>query len=131
MIENTKLLDEIDRLKARIAKLESALVDQLRAGSGPHMSPIRRAAMSLFSAPFKFQAGYVFDASSHMVADDGHIDEQINIIAARIRGWGRIGYMDNPEGRAAALQDEVGAIVVDALNAYWELHPHEPVATSA
>lgn len=81
---------------------------------------IRAAALALYQPPFKFTAGYVFDAGGKMVADDGKDDDaQLPLIAARIRGWGRIQYLDNPRGRAAALQDEVGAIVCEALNAYW------------
>ena len=54
-----------------------------------------------------------------MVADDGALGEAI----VRVRGWGRISYLENPK----ALQDEVGAIIVEALNDFWEGHtPQNP-----
>ena len=87
------------------------------------MSDIRKAALDLYTPPFRHQHGYIFDANDQMVSDNGEPGELKGLIAARIRGWGRISYMDNPEGRAAALQDEVGLIVADALNAYWAATP--------
>jgi hypothetical protein len=80
---------------------------------------IREVALELYTPPFSFRHGYVFDSKGHMVADQDDVDAMRESIAARIRGWGRIQYMDNPMGRAAALQDEVGQIVVEALNAFW------------
>lgn len=81
---------------------------------------IRKAAFDLYTPPFRHEHGYILDANNQVVADNGAIGEMKGVIAARIRGWGRIQYMDNPEGRAAALQDEVGAIVADALTAWWQ-----------
>lgn len=79
--------------------------------------------MAIYKPPFKYEHGYIFDADHHMVADDGSIDDTepsvSNAIACRIRGWGRIGYMPNPE----KLQDEVGAMVADALTAYYTTSP--------
>ena len=84
---------------------------------------IRDVAFELYKPPFYFLGGYVWDSGHHMVLDQ-HTDDgdTADAIVARIRGWGRIQYMDKPELRAAALQDEVGAIVVEALNAYWAAH---------
>lgn len=83
------------------------------------MGTIRQAALDLYKPPFVYEHGYIFDSEHQMVADNGDIDEMRDLLVARIRGWGRIQYMDNPPGRAAALQDEVGQIVVEALNAFW------------
>ena len=83
------------------------------------LSDIRKAALNLYVPPFRHDRGYIWDANNEMVSDDGCGGEMRGLIASRIRGWGRIQYLDNPKGRAAALQDEVGNIVAEALNAYW------------
>lgn len=79
---------------------------------------IRQAALDLYVPPFRLDHGYIRDSNGQVVADDGS-GTAVGTIATRIRGWGRIQYMDKPEQRAEALQDEVGHIVVEALNAYW------------
>lgn len=89
----------------------------------PTTTDIRKAAFDLYTPPFRHVHGYILDANEQVISDDGAIGEMKGVIAARIRGWGRIQYMDNPEGRAAALQDEVGLIVAEALNAYWAATP--------
>lgn len=71
------------------------------------MSDLRDKALALYKPPFRFIHGYIYDADSNMVADDGGI--------LRVRGWGRISYMDD----AAALQDEVGSLIADALTDFW------------
>lgn len=83
------------------------------------MSTIRQAALDLYHPPFRYDHGYIFDSKRQMVADQGGIHEMRDLFIAEIRGWGRIQYMDNPKGRAAALQDEVGKILAEALNAFW------------
>ena len=67
---------------------------------------IRQAAFDLYVPPFRYERGYIWDSNDHMVSDNdmGNVK---GLIATRIRGWGRIQYMDKPELRAAALQDEV------------------------
>ena len=85
------------------------------------LTPIRQAALDLYTPPFRHEHGYIRDANNQMVADDAG-SEASGLIAARIRGWGRIQYMDNPEGRAGALQDEVAEMVAEALNAFWAAH---------
>lgn len=75
---------------------------------------LRKQAMALYTPPFKYQDGYVMDSEHRMVADDGDIEGNMNV-AARVRGWGRISYLEN----AAALQDEVGHMMADALNALY------------
>jgi hypothetical protein len=79
---------------------------------------IREDALKLYKPPFRFEYGYIYDSRNNTVADQGSINESDTtkkMIVAQVRGWGRIGYMPNAE----ALQDEVGAILVDALNAYY------------
>lgn len=90
---------------------------QAQAGAVP-LTPIRQAALDLYTPPFRHEYGYIRDANHQMVADDAS-SEATGLIAARIRGWGRIQYMDKPEMRANALQDEVAEMVAEALNAYW------------
>lgn len=85
------------------------------------MTPIRAAAFDLYTPPFRHDHGYIRDSNHQMVADDAG-DTMAGVIAARIRGWGRIQYMDSPERRAGALQDEVAEMVADALNRYWAAH---------
>lgn len=86
----------------------------------PPFGSKRAAALALYKPPFRFQHGYIFDAGGHMVADQGGFaadDKTVEgSVAARIRGWGRIGYMPDPE----ALQDEVGTVVAEALTAFWQ-----------
>jgi hypothetical protein len=82
---------------------------------------IRERAFDLYVPPFRFQAGYVFDGASRMVADQGGFGgEMEDAIAARVRGWGRIGSIKpDPE----ALQDEVGAMLAEALTEFWNRRP--------
>ena len=80
------------------------------------MSTIREAALAIYTPPFRYEHGYVWDSNNEMVSDGQGMR---GLLAARIRGWGRIQYMDDPAGRAAALQDEIGHMVAEALNAFW------------
>jgi len=94
-------------------------VGQAAAEPVPPFGSIRKTAMAVYKPPFKYLYGYIYDSENHMVADNGSINDAepsvSNAIALRIRGWGRIGYMPD----AAKLQDEVGAMVADALTAYY------------
>lgn len=91
---------------------------------------IRDVAFELYKPPFYFRGGYVWDSGHHMVLDQHTEDgDTSDAILARIRGWGRIQYMDKPELRAAALQDEVGKLVAEALNAAWERQSMEDAAS--
>jgi hypothetical protein len=69
---------------------------------------LKQRALALYTPPFRVMEGAIYDANGHMVADDREG-------VARVRGWGRLGYMQ--EG--AALQDMVGELLVAALNDYW------------
>ena len=79
---------------------------------------IRGQALAIYKPPFHFHRGYIYDANSAMVADQGGPGGQETVqgaVAARVRGWGRLGYMEN----GAALQDEIGQVVAEALNDFW------------
>lgn len=78
------------------------------------VSQIRQTAIDLYKPPFNFIRGYIFDADNQMIADDQGQDT-----VARVRGWGRIQKMPN----ASAVQDEVGQMIADALNAYYACRP--------
>ena len=83
----------------------------------PSSKDIRARALSLYTPPFRFYRGYIFDSANLMVADQGGPEDSVNmkgIIAARVRGWGRIAYLPTPE----QLQDEMGSILAEALTAY-------------
>ncbi len=79
----------------------------------PACSISEARAMALYSPPFKFQHGFIFDANGEMVSD-GELENQDAI--QRVRGWGRIGYMDDAE----KLQDLVGDVIAKALTEYWQ-----------
>jgi hypothetical protein len=73
----------------------------------------REAAKAVYTPPFKYMRGYIFDSQSLMVADDDQVE---GAVASRVRGWGRLGYLPN----GAELQDEIGQMMADALNALYE-----------
>lgn len=100
-----------------IAAWNTRTTTHAQAGAAP-LTDIRKVALDLYTPPFRHEYGYIRDANHHMVAGDAS-SEATGLIAARIRGWGRIQYMDKPEMRANALQDEVAEMVAEALNAYW------------
>ena len=80
---------------------------------------LAKAALSLYKPPFSYYCGYIHDGEDRTVADDGSVDELKNMIACRVRGWGRIQYIEGkhtPED----LQDAIGEHIVKALNEYWE-----------
>ena len=72
---------------------------------------LRQRATDLYEPPFRFECGYIFDAKGQMVADQGGAEGY----ALRVRGWGRIGYMESPE----QLQDEVGEKIAEILTQHW------------
>jgi hypothetical protein len=50
---------------------------------------------------------------SRIVYDNDGVDTM-----GRVRGWGRIQYLPNPE----ALQDKVGEMIAEAITDYWKKH---------
>lgn len=86
---------------------------------------LRDKAVSLYKPPFRFEHGYILDAESRIVADNNV--EDVDGAALRVRGWGRISYMENAE----ALQDEVGSVIALAMTEFWQQQYRvaaEPVA---
>jgi len=73
----------------------------------------KQRALDLYKPPFRYYRGYIFDANKNIVADDPCEDA-----VARIRGWGRISYLPEPE----KLQDTVGELIAEALNEYYANH---------
>lgn len=73
--------------------------------------PVDHDALRLYTPPFRYEHGFIWDATNNMVADNDGQD-----IALRIRGWGRIGYKPDPE----KLQDAVGKLMARALTEFWE-----------
>lgn len=106
-------------------KLEKLIVELEANEPTPPFGTKRKAAMAVYTPPFRFQSGYIFDSRNHVVSDDGPIGDGTEgvegAVAARVRGWGRIGYMPN----AAALQDEIGQMMADALNAYYKVNKEQ------
>jgi hypothetical protein len=76
----------------------------------------KQKAIELLKPPFKFECGYIFDSAKNenMVADDGG-DIELGTIA-RLRGWGRLGKLDDGE----QVQDAIGEVIAEALNQYFE-----------
>jgi hypothetical protein len=77
---------------------------------------LRTSALELFKPPFHYHCGYIFDTSGNMVSDNCG-----ETAATRLRGWGRIQYMGNPQ----ELQDAVGELIAEALNSFWEVSTKE------
>ena len=84
-------------------------------------------ALSLYTPPFKYIHGYIYDSADQMVADySGGSDEEVEAdesgnLALRVRGWGRINYLKT-EHDNGDIQDEVGNILAKALTEYWFKH---------
>lgn len=94
--------------------LRTALAQQ--GEQQPPFDSKRKEAMVVYTPPFKYLHGYIYDSQNLMVADDG--DAKFGVegaVVARVRGWGRFGYMPN----GAELQDEIGQMMADALNAFY------------
>jgi hypothetical protein len=72
---------------------------------------LKRVA-DLYALPFQFVHGYIQDNDHRMVADQHDGPDSL-----RVRGWGRISYMEDPEN----LQDAVGTEIAKAVTAHWEM----------
>lgn len=81
----------------------------------PQPDGIRARALALYQAPFRYDkmGGYIWDSANEMVADKAGLGA---VQVARIRGWGRIGYMEDPD----KLQDAVGELIAEALTKLWQ-----------
>jgi hypothetical protein len=84
------------------------------------MNEITKVALTLYHPPFRYVHGYIYDAKDNMVADGVLKDTDA---ALRVRGWGRISYMQYPE----QLQDTVGVLIAQAMTEFWKKHLPEAV----
>ena len=74
--------------------------------SDHRIKPLEVQARRELKPPFTYLAGYIWDAEGEMVADEsGH----------RIRGWGRLGYLEN----GAEVQDAIGERIAGILTEHW------------
>jgi len=64
---------------------------------------LRQRAFALYRPPFRAAREYIMDANGNLAADGAGVD-------LRVRGWGRIGYLRNPE----MLQDEVEGLLAES-----------------
>jgi hypothetical protein len=71
---------------------------------------LKKKAFNLYTAPFSCRYGYIWDAEGNMVADDVGGDAML-----RIRGWGRLGAMEDGD----KIQDAVGDLIAEILTDYW------------
>ena len=78
-------------------------------------SRMRQECFKLYSPPFNYHRGYIWDSKGEMVCDDGGAVDSI----ARIRGWGRLQYIQDGEFEPEELQDCVGELVAEALTKLW------------
>lgn len=83
-----------------------------------NLTAAQETAVKLYKPPFRYDGGYIFDALGNMFSDSGG-DEVAAGIAARIRGWGRLQYVED-EFTPAELQDTVGELVAFSLTKFWE-----------
>jgi hypothetical protein len=93
--------------------LTGRIARSISPGPKPSMTDqcLHPDAFSLYRPPFKHVRGFIFDSQNNMVADQtDHV--------LRVRGWGRISYLKDPE----QLQDAVGDLIAEALTAYWVQH---------
>jgi len=67
-------------------------------------------ALSQYTPPFSHRGGYIFDADHNMVADQSGDDHLL-----RIRGWGRLGKLEN----GGDVQDEIGDLIAKLLTKHW------------
>ena len=88
-------------------------MNMISEGQSASKALLCTAALELYKPPFRFDRGYIFDAEGRMAYDNEGVDTM-----GRVRGWGRIQYLPNPE----ALQDKVGEMIAEALNDFWKKH---------
>lgn len=77
---------------------------------------LKLAALNLYTPPFKYCHGYIYDNKNEVVADQDGVESSI---ALQIRGWGHIQY--HQEVAPSELQDFIGQMTAEALTKYWEL----------
>lgn len=111
-------------LRALKVLIEETLCGEILTADMPpvvqEQTDLRRRAMALYRPPFSTEYGYIFDANAETVSDDQdpEKDERYRQVISHVRGWGRLAHMVNPE----ALQDEVAAVIAEALTEFWARH---------
>jgi hypothetical protein len=70
------------------------------------MTEREKKALDLYRPPFRHEHGHILDSCGEMASDQTML---------RIRGWGRISHLENPE----ELQDDVGRLIAEALTRFW------------
>ncbi len=74
---------------------------------------LRNKSICLYTPPFRFEHGYIWDAKGQMVADN-HVDGEDAVL--RVRGWGRINEVKRA-CRAAMFQ--AGTITNEGTKQAW------------
>jgi hypothetical protein len=110
--ELRKLVEQIESgdLPGETTDLVGRIARSISPDTKPSMADrcLHPDAFSLYRPPFKHVRGFIYDSQNNMIADQaGHV--------LRVRGWGRISYLKDPE----QLQDSVGDLIAKALTAYW------------
>lgn len=85
---------------------------------------IRKTALNLYTPPFKYKYGYIFDSDENVFADVNGLDDATlkhdsGNLALQVRGWGRIQYLET-EHDNGEIQDQVGQLIAEALSKYWD-----------
>jgi len=93
------------------------VVEMKRSAAAPRSEEeeaLRQRALALYKPLFTYSRGYVFDSCGEMVADE--VGDEVEAGAVlRVRGWGRIGRLAEPE----KLQDAVGVLIAEMLSRGW------------
>lgn len=117
-----KSLEDIDKV---VKKMDSKESDKKEYKPHSKMNlferlELRKVAMAVYTPPFKYHHGYIFDSNNNMVADQGGLgpndDNTVEAaVAVRVHGWGKLPYMEQGDN----LQDEIGCMIADALTVYY------------
>ena len=89
---------------------------------------IKQKALKIYTAPFTYRAGWIRDANNVVASSAGRQhDQPLNVIEdvigiMQVRGWGHIQYIDLNKFSPEDLQDQIGEIICEALNDYWDKH---------
>lgn len=89
------------------------------------MTTLTKQALSVYTPPFKYDYGYIYDSTGKVVADnnitnDGEVSEgKFGKLLLRVRGWGHIQKIKS-EYKPEDIQDEIGRLIAEGLTKYWE-----------
>lgn len=92
---------------------------------------IENRAFKLYTPPFVYRQGYIFDSKNEVVADNHDcVSDQYARLgppvsesqpSVRVRGWGRISKMED----ADKISDAAGEHIAKALTEYWQNHAND------